>query len=413
MEYTVNYIKFHLDLHTLLYADDTIILCASPQDLQKALNALSEYCKTWKLEVNKDKTKVVVFSKGKVRNVPKWTFGDGEIDTVDDYVYLGTTFNFNGSFTKAMTKQATQAKWAMYGLIGKARKMGLPTDIQIHLFNALILPILLYGCEMWGYCKLDIIEKVQLFFLKTMLKLNKSTPNCVVLGETGSPSIEDTVNNRMLNYWAKLVLGKQSKITVTVYKILRQKSETGEFEFESNWVKKIHDTLNNLGFGDIWLSDNPTNLYWFKHVIKNRIHDTSNQNWHTEINNKNWCRTYRLIKDDKKLEKCVMDLNPKEAITLCRFRAGNHRLPIVQGRYNKVPFEDRKCQLCNLKEIGSEAHYVLRCPYFNENRCKFLNLQTIDRSNDTAIKSLFQTENLQELKKLALFLSAVMEQFKK
>ncbi len=35
-----------------------------------------------------------------------------------------------------------QATRAMYSIIGKARKFDLPVDIQIELFNAMVLPVL-------------------------------------------------------------------------------------------------------------------------------------------------------------------------------------------------------------------------------------------------------------------------------
>ena len=38
-----------LKLYVLLYADDTIIMAEGPNELQLALNALSEYCQTYKL----------------------------------------------------------------------------------------------------------------------------------------------------------------------------------------------------------------------------------------------------------------------------------------------------------------------------------------------------------------------------
>ena len=38
-------------LHCLLYADDTIIMAKRPNELQLALDALSEYCQTWKLKI--------------------------------------------------------------------------------------------------------------------------------------------------------------------------------------------------------------------------------------------------------------------------------------------------------------------------------------------------------------------------
>ena len=69
-------------------------------------------------------------------------------------VYLGATFNFNGSFAKAKAKQVSQAKRALYSLTSKCRKLCLPADIQCHLSDACIVPVLLYGSEVWGFCDL-------------------------------------------------------------------------------------------------------------------------------------------------------------------------------------------------------------------------------------------------------------------
>ena len=41
----------------LLYADDTIILAKNAGDLQKALDALGDYCEQWKITVNVSQTK--------------------------------------------------------------------------------------------------------------------------------------------------------------------------------------------------------------------------------------------------------------------------------------------------------------------------------------------------------------------
>lgn len=52
-----------LKLFLLLYADDTILMSESKNDLQYQLDCFFQYCKDWKLTVNFDKTKVVVFFK--------------------------------------------------------------------------------------------------------------------------------------------------------------------------------------------------------------------------------------------------------------------------------------------------------------------------------------------------------------
>ena len=45
----------------ILYADDTVLFANSKENLQKCLNALKEYCDKWKLKINADKTKIMIF----------------------------------------------------------------------------------------------------------------------------------------------------------------------------------------------------------------------------------------------------------------------------------------------------------------------------------------------------------------
>ena len=40
----------------------------------------------------------------------------------------------------------------------------LPLDIQIELFDKLIVPILLYGCEVWCPMMANLVSKLQLHF---------------------------------------------------------------------------------------------------------------------------------------------------------------------------------------------------------------------------------------------------------
>ena len=48
----------------LLYTDDIVLFGKSPENLQKSLNILEEYCERWKLTINTMQTKIVVFRKG-------------------------------------------------------------------------------------------------------------------------------------------------------------------------------------------------------------------------------------------------------------------------------------------------------------------------------------------------------------
>ena len=49
------------NLLVLLYAEDTIILTESDEDMQKTLQTVSDCCKTSKLKINCDETKYMLF----------------------------------------------------------------------------------------------------------------------------------------------------------------------------------------------------------------------------------------------------------------------------------------------------------------------------------------------------------------
>ena len=154
-------VEVYLRLYVMLYADDTVVMAESTDDLQRALNATYSYCDRWKLTVNTNKTKVVVFSRGKIRNKPKFNFGRDTLEVVDSYVYLGILFNYNGNHKRCIAKQVSQARKALYSMLSKVCRLKLPVDIQCDLFEKLVLPILLYGCEIWG-C--DDITQVEVFY---------------------------------------------------------------------------------------------------------------------------------------------------------------------------------------------------------------------------------------------------------
>ena len=70
-----------------------------------------------------------------------------------------------------------KASKAMYSLIQKGRRLKLPTDIMLKLFDSCVAPILLYGCEVWGYENTDIIEKVHTKFCKFIFGVSKFSHN--------------------------------------------------------------------------------------------------------------------------------------------------------------------------------------------------------------------------------------------
>ena len=101
-------------LYTLLYADDTVILAESQGDLQQSINLMEHYCSMWKLNINVSKTKITVFSRGKIRKIQKIFFGKNELEVDGQYYYLGLIFNYNGKFTDAKKQLVVKGNRAMF-----------------------------------------------------------------------------------------------------------------------------------------------------------------------------------------------------------------------------------------------------------------------------------------------------------
>jgi hypothetical protein len=77
-----------MKLFIILYADDTVLMTESSSNLQTLLDKFYLYCDTWKIKVNVDKTKIVVFSKGRLPRNLIFNYNGTNIETVKDFNYL-------------------------------------------------------------------------------------------------------------------------------------------------------------------------------------------------------------------------------------------------------------------------------------------------------------------------------------
>ena len=294
-------------------------MAENPRDLQEALNAVSNYCELWKLKINVNKTKVIRFEKRRSPNPNNqydfWLNGE-KLEIVDDYIYLGTTVSFNGKYKKAIEKQVTQAKRALFGLKSKKEMYDLPFDIVIDLFDKMILPILLYGCEIWGYENLECIEVFYRKFLKDILRLNKQTTNCMVYGEAGRTPLSIMVKTRMICYWHKTVTGAENKLSYRMAhflgKLHENRHENRQYSYSSPWIKNIEHILNTCGMANVWMDPNSVNHNWLKKAIELRLSDMYIHEWESQLNNRSSCVTYRQIKPYFKQERYLTLPNHSE-----------------------------------------------------------------------------------------------------
>jgi hypothetical protein len=291
-------IMVYLKLFTILYADDTIILAESSDEMQAALNGLFPYCQLWKLKINTSKTKTVIFGAKMYKTKTQFKIGDICLNIVSEYDYLGICFKYNGNLSPGIAKLRDQASRAMYALISKSRKLGLSLDVQLYLFDTLVIPVALYGSEIWGCKNLDIIEQLHLKFMRMLLRVNKATPKCMIYGELGRLPLKYNIEIRMINYWYKLISGNKRKISYNMYRLLYKLD--GAEVFHSDWILKIKQILVNCDlYDEFWNNQECQGLYsevsceMFKSKTKKNLKEWYEKSWRNDLQNSSKCSLYR------------------------------------------------------------------------------------------------------------------------
>ena len=211
------------EVKCLLFADDLVLLSPTQQGLQHHLNILENFCQTWALKINPQKTKVLIFQKcsglqGKTIN---FKIGNTKIDQTNNYTYLGITLTPTGNFGLAVKELKEKAKRAFYA-IKKSIKLELPIRIWIKIFHSVIEPIALYGSEVWGpvthneFPNIDKhpTEALHAEFCKSILRVQRKTPNNACRAELGQYPLIITIQKRALTFGQYLKLATPFHSTI-------------------------------------------------------------------------------------------------------------------------------------------------------------------------------------------------------
>ena len=71
----------------------------------------------------------------------------------------------NGNFNKSMMFDVNKGNKAMYGVLKLGTRIhSLSINCQLYIFDKMVKPTLLYGCEIWGLGNIEIIERLHIKF---------------------------------------------------------------------------------------------------------------------------------------------------------------------------------------------------------------------------------------------------------
>ena len=398
-----------LKLCLLLYADDVLLFSETEQGLQQGFIILQEYCDKWKLTVNTEKTKVMIFKKGGRQSTNIFTFNGKNIEVVSKFNYLGVVFTCGGAFSETHSALSGQALKAIYKLKSYLNKFtNITIKHRLDLFDKMILPILNFGSEVWGFHKETKLEKVHLNFCKQLLGVRQQTQNNFIYGELGRVSLKVHRLIAIIRYWLKIVESPENKYIKHVYLMMLNDIEI--LPNKVSWASNVKSLLESLGLNHAWINQSVGNSKAFLSLCKQRLTDQFVQTWQAEINDSTRADSYKLFSDFGFKSYLNVISITKFRTDLTRLRISAHRLNIEMGRWHKpskIPRNERKCFICHTLE--DEFHFILECSLYRDQRKKFINHYYWRYPNILKFKELMSTDNQKILKNLATYVHKCFE----
>jgi len=310
-------------------------------------------------------------------------------------------FHRNRRLLFAIKDMVTTASKAMFCLLKRARNINLPLDIIIKSFDVMVQPILIYGCEVWGYENLPIIEKLHLKILKLAARLKSSTPTYMVYGELGALPINIAISKRIVRFWHSLTdSNKQLKYSNKLYHVMNLNN------VKTKWLEHVQTILNDCGLTDVYINPHPYSQQWLCSQVERIQTDHFLQAWNLDIKNSSKGLYYQYFKSSPMFEKYI--LLPKSiSIPLLKFRTTNHHLPVECGRWLGIPRLERTCKLCNSPSVADEFHYMFRCQFFTKDREQFIPTKYSKWPNLITFSRLMNIVKIKDLKKLATYINSI------
>ena len=135
-------------MQLLMFADDTVLLAETEEDLQHNVREFSKAVKRHRLAMNTEKTTTMVFSR---KQVDCSVEVDGrKLENVGKQTYLGVILNEDGRMECELEKRigaALSAAGAVRSQVFESRE--LSRSAKMLVYKAMIEPTLTYGAESW------------------------------------------------------------------------------------------------------------------------------------------------------------------------------------------------------------------------------------------------------------------------
>ena len=352
-------------INALMYADDLCMIASSEAELQKLIDIMSEWCREWRLCPNITKTCIIHFRPAS-HNRTTFCFNlNGEqLTIVPQTRYLGLDLNETLDFTVIANTLAKAASRALGALIAKTvHNRGFDFAMFEKLYKTTVEPIMEYSASIWGYKQYTKLDTVMHRALKFFLKVGKTCPTPMILGDTGWLPTRINRKIHMVKWWNRLISQSHDRLTRRV------------FEYDMNlrghgaWCKDVKRILCECSLECHYTLNEPEG-YVDIQVLREKLKEKHVTQWHREASTMNKLELYRSIKQEYGLEGYVQMkyITTKQRSVIAAIRGGILPIEVEKGRWRGIPRHERICKQCTHGCVEDTQHFLLECPHNQQER---------------------------------------------
>ena len=200
----------------LRFVDDIDGLAGSENELINLINKIDSTSRTYGMEINTNKTKIMKNCEGHFNN--SISLHGEVIESVDTFKYLGSILDDNG-LTKEILSRISQMTASLTNLNPIWNNRNLTLNSKIRLLHSLVSSILLYACETWTIIKELQRSIIAMDFrcLRRLLKLsykdritNKKVRNRFFMIIGNHKDLLIKVKERNLRWYGHIILDNYS-----------------------------------------------------------------------------------------------------------------------------------------------------------------------------------------------------------
>ena len=276
----------------------------------------------------------------------------------------------------------------------------MPKHVFFKLFDTKVVPILVYGSDIWGFKRYDILEQVQNYACKSYMCVDVKSCNAAVLGDCGRFPLYIETAKRCLRFWIRILKKPNHRLVKKCYtSMMKYFNDLGNI----NWCTHIKQLLQSSGYGYSWEMQDIPNESTFILAFVQRLKDQYVQNWFTDVSLNRKLVLYKDFKLNCSHESYLDIIKIRTyRHALAQIRTGHHSLEIEKGRYINIPRNQRLCKVCS-SYIEDEYHFVLCCNVYDDLRDMYLPKKYHSQPNLHTFNILMSTRSSDIIHSLAKY----------